>query len=313
MVLTNYVIYLCRLVLFDKRCVSLHIILIEVMFWQFIINRLINEVWYAALLVVGFMYICLMSVDVVCSHFINGFVIIMCIVLIKKSLNPDFSFFLGMNRDEKYTKQWDEISAHWKLYPHIFGYKDHDSGGTWFAYNKCLTAILINRETYNYHLLQSRSKIVLMALQNANSLDKAIENLSKEDTSFYKPFNLVLLNNKEIVLATNYYDNKLNYQVNVTHIEDDLVLINRSTPNDLNEKRIKLNIEKLRWLKEPNPKENKWDDWEQILTTECYAEGPEDENCLWLNSKEWGTLLSEIIAIPRKKNQIPVIHRVKTR
>ena len=51
----------------------------------------------------------------------------------------------------------------------------------------------------------------------------------------------------------------------------------------------------------------------QILTTECYAVSPEDENCLWLSSKDWGTLLSEIIAIHRNGKQVPIIHRVKVR
>lgn len=237
----------------------------------------------------------------------------MCIVVIKKSINPDFSFFLGLNRDEKYIKRWDDISNHWKLYPDIWGYRDHDTGGTWFAYNEHLTAILINRESHNYERLCSRSKIVLIALHNATSVKIALDNLSKENVNCYKPFNIIILNNKNIVLATNYYNNKVNCQLYITSIKDDLVLINRSFPNDFGEKRIRLNIEKFQRLNEPKPKENDWADWEQILTTECYAEVPEDESSFWLNSKEWGTLLSEIIVIPRKKNQTPIIHRVKTK
>lgn len=237
----------------------------------------------------------------------------MCIAIIKRSLNPDFSFFVGINRDENYSKQWDEISNHWFRNPEIFGYRDHDSGGTWFAYNGYLTAILINRESNHYKDLCSRSKIVLMVLNNASSIEKALGNLLKVDARYYKPFNLIILNNKDIVLATNYYNNKVNYYTDVTYIEDDLTLINRSFPNDLNEKRIRLNIKKIQYLKEPNPKEGYWNDWEQILTTECYAETPEEERCLWLNSNVWGTLLSDIIAIPRKENQVPIIHRVKSR
>lgn len=237
----------------------------------------------------------------------------MCIVIIKKSMNPDFSFFLAMNRDEKYTKCWDEINNHWKSCPDIFGYRDHDSGGTWFAYNQFLTAILINRECYDFGHLYSRSKIVLIALQNAKDLNTALENLLKEDTEYYKPFNIVILSNNKIAIATNYYNNKVNSRVNITYLDDDLILINRSFPNDLNENRIKLNIEKFHFLKEPDPKENVWSDWEQILTTECYAVSPEDENCLWLSSKDWGTLLSEIIAIHRNGKQVPIIHRVKVR
>lgn len=256
------------------------------------------------------------SLPPVCKKYgrnIYYYLFIMCIVIIKRSLNPDYSFFIGMNRDEKYSKHWDEINSHWVSYPDIIGYRDHDSGGTWFGYNGDLTAILINRESIYFENLRSRSKIVLKTLQNAKNIFAAINNILDEDTKYYKPFNLVILDNKDIVLATNYYDNDVNSRVNVTHIIDDLTLINRSFPNDLHEKRIKMNIEKFQRVKEPNPKDNYWDDWEKLLTTECYAEVPEDETCLWLNSKEWGTLMSEIIAIPRKTNQMPIKHRVKTR
>lgn len=237
----------------------------------------------------------------------------MCIVIIKRSLNPNFSFFLGINREEKYTKHWDEISNHWEQYPGIFGYKDHDSGGTWFAYNNNLMAILINRESNKYEHLQSRSNIVLTSLNAANDLYTATQNLLKEDMSSYKPFNLILIDNRNILWATNFCENTVKSEISTVLIKDELIFINRSYPNDLNEKRIALNIDRFRVLKEPNPIENTWDDWEQVLTTKCYVDIPAEETCLWLDSKEWGTLLSEIIAVPRTDKQLRIIHRVKTR
>ena len=237
----------------------------------------------------------------------------MCIVIIKRSLNPNYSFFIGMNREERYTKHWDEISNYWEQYPEILGYRDHDSGGTWFAYNDNLTAILLNRESDKYQHLQSRSKIIFLSLKTANTLETAVENLLKVDVSSYKPFNLILVDNKNILWATNFYDNTVKSQTSTSLIKDDLIFVNRSHPNDLSEKRIALNIDKFRILKEPNPIENIWDDWSQILTTKCYAELPAEEKSLWLDSKEWGTLSSEIIAVPRTDKQSRVIHRVKTR
>ena len=237
----------------------------------------------------------------------------MCIAIIKRSSNPDYAFFIGLNRDEKYAKHWDEISNHWSQYPYIYGYRDHDTGGTWFAYNKRLTAFLINREEDNFEYLRSRAYIVLIALRNAFSLEEALDNLSKVDASLYKPFNLIVLNNESVVLATNYSDGRVYSQVKIVSIEDDLVFINRSFPNDLCQKRIALNMEIFSRLKEPNPRDNCWDEWKLVLTTECNVQVPDDESSLWINSKEWGTLLSDIIAIPRQNNQKPFIHRVKSR
>jgi uncharacterized protein with NRDE domain len=233
--------------------------------------------------------------------------------IIKQSKNPNYPFFIGLNREENYSNGWEKINNHWKDTPDIFGYKDNLSGGTWFAYNKNVLAILINKESNEYEHLESRAYIVLHSLQNADSISKSIDNLYDMDMSNYKPFNLLLLNREQVVWATNFYGNEIKSNLSFRILEDELIMLNRSFPNDMNETRIASNFDKIKNAKEPVPQENDWKEWEQLLTTECFADKPWQETCLWLNSKEWGTLLSDIIVLPKDKNKQPIIHTVKER
>ena len=237
----------------------------------------------------------------------------MCIAIIKRSKNPDYTFFIGLNREEKYSNSWKKINNHWKDNPDIFGYKDNLSGGTWFAYNNNLLATLLNRESNGYEHLETRSNIVLQSLQKSDSISQSINNLSDKDISKYKPFNLLLLSREQVFLVTNFYNNEIKNDLSLQELDDDLIMLNRSFPNDMSETRIISNFDKFKNAKEPIPQKNEWGDWEQLLTIECFANSPLEETCLWLNSQEWGTLVSDIIALPKDKNKSPIIHNVKER
>jgi len=237
----------------------------------------------------------------------------MCIAVIKRSKNPDYKFFIGVNREERYSNGWEKISNHWKDTPDIFGYKDNLSGGTWFAYNKNLLAILVNQESNGYEHLETRSNIVLQSLQNADSISHSISNLSDKDMSKYKPFNLLLFSRNQVFCITNFYDNEIKQDLSIQELDDELIMLNRSFPNDMSETRIVSNFDKFKNAKEPVPQENEWQEWEQLLTMECFTNFPSEETCLWLNSQEWGTLVSDIIALPKDKNKSPIIHNVKER
>ena len=237
----------------------------------------------------------------------------MCIAVIKRSKNPDYSFFIGLNREEKYSNGWEKISNHWKEIPDIFGYKDNLSGGTWLAYSKNILAILINKESNRYEHLETRGNIILHALQNADNITISINNLSDMDMSKYKPFNLLLLNREQVFWATNFYNNEIKKDLSFQELDDEFIILNRSFPNDMNETRIASNFDKLKNAKEPVPQKNEWEEWKRLLTTECFANTPLQEIALWLNSQEWGTLTSDIIVLPKDKNQYPIIHNVKER
>jgi hypothetical protein len=234
-------------------------------------------------------------------------------VVIKKSKDKDYAFFIGMNREEKYSNSWDNINNYWKDTPDVFGYKDNLSGGTWFAYNNNILAILINKESNGYEHLQSRAYIVLQSLRRADSLRKAIDNVENADMSKYRPFNFLLIDREKVLWTTNLNNNGIKKHLSFQVLDEELTMLNRSFPNDMSEKRIVSNFDKFKNTEEPNPIKNDWQEWEQLLTAECFAEEPSQETCLWLNSTEWGTLTSDIIVLPKDKNQMPVIHHVKER
>jgi hypothetical protein len=124
---------------------------------------------------------------------------------------------------------------------------------------------------------------------------------------------LILLSREQVVYGTNLYNNEIKSKLSFQILEDDLILLNRNLPNDMNETRISSNFDKFKKAKEPCPQKNDWKDWEQLLVKECFANDPSQEACLWLNSKDWGTLLSTIIVFSNDKKKYPFIHTVKER
>jgi uncharacterized protein with NRDE domain len=237
----------------------------------------------------------------------------MCIIIIKKSNSTNYSHFIGLNRDENYEKKWEGISNHWSEYPFTFGYKDLNTSGTWFAFNQYVMAITINKEGENIKNLESRSFLALESLKNAENTNEAINNLLNIDTSKIKPFNLVLISRDNIKYATNYYDKHLTIKIKYFDVDKNLILLNRSLPNDFKEKRLSCNFNKIISIKEPIPEKNNWKEWEDVLKEECFVNNKDQETTLWLNSNTWGTLISDIIAVTRDKNVPFIIHNVKTK
>ncbi len=95
----------------------------------------------------------------------------MCIVVIKKSKNPALRvLYRNEQRERNIIKHGTKSITTGQQLPDVLGYKDNTSGGTWFAYNESLIAILINKESNGYEQLETRSNIVLKALQDANNL-----------------------------------------------------------------------------------------------------------------------------------------------
>ena len=235
----------------------------------------------------------------------------MCIAIIQHSKHEKYAYFVAINREELYHKRWLEMDFHWQEYPNCKGYLDIDSGGTWLAHNNTVLALLINKESNDKATLKTRGFIVLESLKNSASAYEAIKNLSKLDVDSVKPFNVVFIDSKDVWFASNTCDDKILKIIDFKSIKDDLIVLNRTFPNDVSQIRVKNAFNNFENLPQPQPELHNWTTWENELTKESIVVKPEDEQTLWLNANQWGTLQSDIIAISYDETERFHFHQVK--
>lgn len=221
----------------------------------------------------------------------------MCMTVIKRSSNHDYSFFIAVNREEKDNSEWKSWGYHWNQYQNCYGCMDMNTGGSWIAINNnAVVAILINRELTQKSGNMSRAFIILEAIKEAKQACDVIDFLTEGAFDRYKPFSVVAVDNRKIHYYTNEHSQ---YNSPLSKILcGDLFMINRSFPNDFNQTRVKNNYAKFLEAIEPNPEINEYTEWISILSETCYADYPEDELTMTLVSDQWRTLSSVIISIP---------------
>lgn len=230
----------------------------------------------------------------------------MCIAVIKRSVNEEYSYFIAFNRDELNDKKWETWGYHWEHYPNVFGFLDLETGGTWLARNdNGVVGFLINRECANKQLLNTRANIVLIALSNAKTAINAVNRINNSKIDDIRPFNFIAVDHTNIVYLSNCCDKAVKTKLNET-----LIMINRSFPNDFNEIRIKNNYLKFKSVEEPNPEKSNYLYWERILKKCSYTDNTNTEFTMSLVSDKWRTLSSSIIAI-RRSGELPVIKDIR--
>ncbi len=235
----------------------------------------------------------------------------MCIVVIKKSDNKKYAYFLAHNRDESYELRWKNIGFHWPERPDVYGPLDLTSKGTWLAMNNHVLAVIVNQESKREQSLPSRCRIVIDCVSGAKS---ALDSLGRLQTiGVVKPFNLIILDRKSLYIASNRPKPQGRVLFHYKELTDVLYLVNRSGENDFHEPRVRLNFEKFRNAEEPCPTKDKWLDWMGILTESSYCNHRREEYTMWLSAKTWGTLCSYIIAIPFALDEPFSVKEVKRR
>jgi len=222
----------------------------------------------------------------------------MCMAVIKRSENCDFSFFVAVNREEKNNSEWKSWGYHWSHYPDCYGCKDVNTGGSWIAINdNAVLSILINRELTRNSGHMSRAFIVLEAINGAKRACDVVDTLSTRDFSCYKPFSVVVVDKQKICYYTNENTEAQTNPADKT-LYGDLFLVNRSFPNDFSQTRVMKNYYRFLKATEPNPSLNEYTEWISILSETCYTDCPETEFSMTLISDQWRTLSSVIISIP---------------
>ena len=237
----------------------------------------------------------------------------MCVAIIKKLDQKSLSYLIAFIRDERYDREWVKLGAHWKQFPSITGFLDIKSGGTWLAYNQYVIAMIINREITIEKNYKSRGHIILKSINNAKNIRDVINQISKIDCKLIAPFNIIIVDRFNCYYGSNNILSKNNSLVAFIPLTANFNVINRSVPNDLNEKRVAVIFDIFGKIDDPDPQLNSWGSWDQVIQEESYVMSQQDEKSCWLTSSEWGSITADIFAITKNASQPFISHSVKVR
>jgi len=216
----------------------------------------------------------------------------MCTVVILRRPGHDWPVILGANRDEMLNRRWLPPARHWEERPDVVAGKDELAGGTWMGLSDTgVVACILNRQGTLGPAASKRSRgeLVLEALDHPDAAGAA-EALAEISPRAYRPFNLVIADNRDawwVALA----DDK----VRVKPIPTGISIFTALERNDPADPRIATYLPRFEAAPAPDPDANDWKSWRDLLSTT----GGEGERAMSFRlASGFGTSSSSLVALP---------------
>lgn len=165
----------------------------------------------------------------------------MCSVILLRRPDAVWPLVIAANRDEMAGRPWRPPARHWPDRPNVVAGLDELAGGSWLGLNdEGLVAAILNREgTLGPETgKRSRGELVLDALDHADA-GEAARALGDLDTRAYRPFNLVLADNRDAFLVS-HRGTSPRHRPEVTAIPDGVHMITAVDLDDPRDPRIGL-------------------------------------------------------------------------
>jgi uncharacterized protein with NRDE domain len=227
----------------------------------------------------------------------------MCSVVILLRPGHDWPVILGANRDEMKSRPWAPPARHWPDRPDVVAGIDKLAGGSWMGLNDHgLVAAIMNRMNSLGPAAgkRSRGELVLEALDQADAR-AAAGFLTDLDPEAYRPFNLVLADNRDAFWLRNLGSREEGRGVTVERIPPGVSMLTAHDRNDrAHSKRIAHFLPQFEQAPVPDPTASDWQGWEALLKDRTPAPGGTvyDAMCI-LGENGFETVSSSLLALPK--------------
>ena len=229
----------------------------------------------------------------------------MCTIVVLRRPGHAWPVLVAANRDERRDRPWKPPGYHWPDRLEIVAGIDLLAGGSWLGLNATgVVAAALNREGTLGPAAgkRSRGELVLDALDHADAADAA-ETLGALDPGAYRPFNLVVADNRDAFLIS-HRDPGERADITVEPLPDGLSMITSLDRDDLRAPRIRFHRPRFLDAPAPDPATGDWSSWEALLAARDGEPGTGPRGALFIDGTPpgdpggFGTVASSLIALP---------------
>jgi len=232
----------------------------------------------------------------------------MCTVVILRRPSSAWPIILAANRDERIERPWLAPGRHWSDRPDVVAGRDELAGGTWLGLNDYgVVAGVMNREGSlgPDPDKRSRGELVLEALDHADA-DSAVEALGHLDGTAYRPFNLVVADNRDAYWLKSIGSG----QPLISPLAAGISMITAWDLNDTSSARIAAFLPLFKEVEPPTPEASDWEDWEALMAAGQPVYPPTPRTSMAIDTSDgYGTVSSSMIALPRDMPEICPVWR----
>lgn len=223
----------------------------------------------------------------------------MCTVVLLRRPGHRWPLLIAANRDEMIDRPWLQPARHWPDRPEVVAGQDELAGGTWLGINDTgVVAAIMNRPGSLGPApgVRSRGELVLEALDHGDA-GEAAEALSHLDPKAYRPFNLVVADDRDAIWLKS--EGEEASMVEVIPLPDGLSMLTAHDRNDLTSDRIRTYLPRFEAADVPDPDSGDWSGWADLLACrETGVQGGEPSAMNIVTDFGFGTVSSALIAIP---------------
>lgn len=223
---------------------------------------------------------------------------LMCTAVFLRQPRQNWPFIVACNRDEMIDRPSKNPGRHWLDRPDVTAGMDELAGGSWLGINDdgVVSGILNRKGSLGADdVLRSRGELVLEALTHSDAKDAA-KALSYINPSAYRSFNLFVADNRDAFWLRN--QDSATKKIDLFEIPIGLSMLTSDNLNSKNSQRIQYFLPKFLKSKVPDPENNLWQDWENLLASKKRGPKAGSEEAMFIVTKTgFGTLSSSFLAL----------------
>jgi hypothetical protein len=220
----------------------------------------------------------------------------MCSIVILWRPDHEWPLICASNRDEMIDRPWLPPARHWPDRPEVVAGRDLMAGGSWLGVNDAglMAGVLNRRNSLGPEAgKRSRGELVLDALDFSDAAD-AIEMLEALDARAFRPFNMVVADNREA-----YWLRSRGKTIEIEALPEGISMITAHDRNDSGSSRIRHYLPRWQSAELPAPPDAGWTAWQELLLCRDHEPDGSATDAMYIVSETgFGTVSSSLIALP---------------